>query len=112
MLQTGDAQLLRIFIGESDTLHHHPLWETILNQARAAHLAGCTVFRGEAGFGASSKIHKAGILDLSTDLPVLIEIVDHPDRIQSFLPQLDSLMEEAGSHGLVTVEKVDVRFYR
>src|SRR5712672_3695353 len=103
-----DAVLLRIFIGESDRWEHHPLYEAIVLKAREAHLAGATVLRGPMGFGKSSRLHTAKILRLSMDLPVVIEIVDAEEKIQSFLPALDEMMKG----GLVTVEKVRVIQYR
>ena len=104
----SEAQLLRIFIGESDKHHGRPLYEAIVQLARARGLAGATVLHGIMGFGASSRLHTAKILRLSEDLPVVIEIVDKPDRIASFLPEIDSMITE----GLVTLEPVQVIAYR
>jgi hypothetical protein len=103
-----EAELLRIFIGEHDRHQGRPLHEVIVEQARRQGLAGATVLRGTLGFGANSRIHTARILRLSEDLPMVIEIVDRPDRIAAFLPVLDSLIVE----GLVTLEKVRVFAYR
>ena len=103
-----DAELLRIFIGESDHYGHRPLYEAIVEQARENGLAGATVTRGLMGFGKASRIHTAKILRLSEDLPVVIEIVDTPARIEAFLPQLDTMIGD----GLVTLEKVQVITYR
>ena len=103
-----DATLLRIFIGESDRWHRQPLYEAIVLKAREMHLAGATVLRGPMGFGKSSRLHTAKILRLSMDLPVVIEIVDAEEKIQSFLPALDEMMKG----GLVTLEKVKVIQYR
>jgi len=94
-----DAMLLRIFIGESDRWHHRPLYEAIVLKARELHLAGATVLRGPMGFGKSSVLHTAKILRLSMDLPLVIEIVDSEEKIQSFLPVLDQMMKG----GLVTL---------
>jgi PII-like signaling protein len=102
-----NAVLLRVFIGEDDRFEHHPLYEAIVLKARERHLAGATVFRGPMGFGHSSRLHTAKILRLSEDLPVVIEIVDSEEQINSFLPVLDGMM---GS-GLVTMEKVQVLQY-
>jgi uncharacterized protein len=104
----GPGELLRIFIGESDQWQGRPLHEAILLAAREQGLAGCTVVRGMAGFGAKSHIHTVKLLRLSEDLPIVIEIVDQPDRIAAFLPTLDSMVTE----GLVTLEKVSVLIYR
>ena len=102
------AELLRIYIGESDKFEGRPLFEVIVEQARHRGLAGATVLRGALGFGAHSRIHSAKILRLSEGLPMVIEIVDQPDRIAAFLPEIDSMVGE----GLVTRESVDVILYR
>jgi uncharacterized protein len=107
----GQAKLLRIFIGESDKLHHASLYETIVKEARAAKLAGATVFRGILGFGPTSHIRTSKILDLSSDLPVIIEIVDEESKIEGFLSKLSTMFEEADSGGLMTIEKVDIVRY-
>jgi len=78
----GDGQLLRVFIGESDRSGGRPLYEAIVRKARERGLAGATVLRGLEGFGAKSRIHTAKILRLSEDLPIVIEIVDRPERIE------------------------------
>jgi PII-like signaling protein len=101
------AVLLRIFIGEDDKFEGRPLYEAIVVKAREMHLAGATVLRGPMGFGASSRLHTTKILRLSEDLPLVIEIVDSEDRINGFLPTLDSMM----SSGLITLEKVQVLQY-
>jgi len=103
-----DSVLLRIFIGESDRWLHKPLYEAIVLAAREAHLAGATVLRGPMGFGKSTRVHSSKIVELSTDLPLVIEIVDSEEKITSFLPALDKMI--AG--GLVTLEKVKVLHYR
>jgi PII-like signaling protein len=103
-----DAELLRVFIGDSDRHHGKPLYEAIVEAAREQHLAGATVLRGYVGFGAHSRIHTAKILRLSEDLPVIVEIVDAPDKIEAFLPVLDGMMAE----GMVTVERIKVITYR
>jgi hypothetical protein len=103
-----EAVLLRIFIGESDRWEHQPLYEAIVLKARELRLAGATVLRGPMGFGKSSRLHTAKILRLSLDLPLVIEIVDSEEKIQSFLPLLDQMM----GGGLLTLEKVRVINYR
>jgi len=103
-----ESQLLRIFIGESDRFEGRPLVEVIVNRARERGMAGATVLHGTMGFGAHSRMHTAKILRLSEDLPVVIEIVDKPERIEAFLPELDEMIVE----GLVTLEKVRVMAYR
>jgi hypothetical protein len=104
---TAQAVRLSIHIGESDRHGHTPLHTEIVQRARAAGLAGATVLRGLEGFGASSVIHTSRLLTMSEDLPVVIIIVDTPDRIDGFLPQLDELIAE----GLVVREKVDIIKY-
>jgi PII-like signaling protein len=100
--------LLRIFVGESDTWHGRPLYEAIVRRAREEGLAGATVLRGIEGFGARSRIHTSRILRLSEDLPVVIEIVDEPERVEAVLPALDEMIGE----GLITLERVRVIAYR
>jgi PII-like signaling protein len=102
-----EAVLLRIFIGENDRWEHRPLYEAIVLKAREMQLGGATVLRGPMGFGHSSRLHTAKILRLSEDLPLVIEIVDSEEKINEFVPTLDSMM---GS-GLVTMEKVRVLQY-
>jgi hypothetical protein len=107
MLQR-EGRLLRIFVAEQDKHEGQPLYEWLLHKAREERLAGCTVLRGMAGFGADSHEHTSKILRLSADLPVVVEIIDAAERIEHFLPFVDEAVED----GLVTVEHVDVRFYR
>ena len=104
----AEAELLRIFIGESDKHGGRPLYEAIVEEARRRGMAGATVLRGTLGFGAHSRIHTAKVLRLSEDLPMVIEIVDAPERIAAFLPDLDGMMAE----GLVTLERVRLLVYR
>ena len=94
-----EARLLRIFIGESDKFEGRPLYQAIVERARLRELAGATVLRGYLGFGANSRIHSARILRLSEDLPMVIEIVDEPERISAFVAELDGMIGE----GLVTL---------
>lgn len=104
----GQGCLLRIFLGESDQWHGRPLYEALVLKARALHLAGATVLRGPMGFGAHSRLHTAKVLRLSEDLPIVIEIVDSEEKINSFLPIVDEMIAD----GLVTLEKVQVIQYR
>ena len=104
----SEAERLRIYIGESDKFEGRPLYEVIVEQARRHGLAGATVLRGTLGFGANSRIHSAKILRLSEDLPMVIEIIDKPERIAAILPEIDSMLGE----GLVTREAVHVILYR
>ena len=108
---SGQAVLLRVFVGESDKLGHLPLYEVIVKQARDADLAGATVLKGVMGFGATARIRTQKILDLSSDLPLVIEIVDEEDKVASFQVVLTDLFEEAGCGGLVTLENIRVVHY-
>jgi len=108
MILPQDGKLLRIFIGESDKYKGQPLYEWIVLKARDRGMAGATVLRGLEGFGAHSRLHTAKILRLSSDLPIVVEIVDTENKIESFLPLIDDAIGE----GLATVERVEVRFYR
>jgi hypothetical protein len=108
MILPREGHLLRIFIGENDRHENRPLYEWLVVKAREMGLAGATVLRGVEGFGAKSRLHTAKILRLSTDLPIVVEIVDTRDKIEAFLPVVDAAVPE----GLATVEKVDIRFYR
>ena len=103
-----EAELLRIFIGESDRHEGRPLYEAIVLEARKRGMAGATVLRGVMGFGADSRMHTAKILRLSEDLPIVVEIVDKPERIADFLPELDQMIQE----GLITLERARVIAYR
>jgi len=103
-----DGYLLRIFIGESDKKEGMPLYEWIVKRAKQEKLAGATVFRGIEGFGAKSHIHTAKILQLSTDLPIIIEIIDTPAKIDAFMPIVDEVVLD----GLATLEKATIRLYR
>ena len=102
-----EATLLRIFIGDADRHEGRPLYEAIVLAAREQHLAGATVLKSPLGFGKNSCLHTAKILQLSTDLPMVIEIVDVPEKIEAFLPVLGAMMKG----GLVTFEKVQVVHY-
>jgi PII-like signaling protein len=104
----GTGKLLRIFIGESDRHGGQPLYTAIVEAARQGGLSGATVFKGIEGFGGHSVVHAARVFDLSTDLPVLIEIVDTEERIRQFIPLLDGMVHE----GLVTLENVEIIHYK
>ncbi len=104
----SEAQLLRIFIGENDKYQGRPLYEALVELARRHGLAGATVLRGTLGFGAHSTLHTAKVLRISEALPMIVEIVDSPERIAELLPEIDGMISE----GLVTLEKVQVIAYR
>jgi len=103
-----EGQLLRIFIGESDRYEGKPLYEWLVLKAKELGLAGATVLRGLMGFGANSCIHTSKILRLSMDLPIVVEIVDTPEKIDAFLACVKDVVKE----GLVTLEKAKVQMYR
>src|SRR5215831_7640368 len=107
----GQSKLLRIFVGEIDKIGHQLLYEAILLAAKEQGLAGGTVLKGIMSYGASSRVHVARLIELSEDLPIVIEIVDREARIDSFLPTVNELMEKCGRGGLITIEKVDVLYY-
>jgi uncharacterized protein len=108
MILPEEGTLLRLFFGENDRHEGLPLYEWIVRKAREHGLAGATVLRGIEGFGAHSRVHTAKILRLSTDLPIIVEIVDTREKIERFLPVIDGAISE----GLATLEKVTIRFYR
>jgi hypothetical protein len=104
----GEGQLLRIFIGESDHWKGQPLHQAIVRLFRESGLAGATVIRGVEGFGASSRVHTTRLLQLSQDLPLVIEAVDTEEHIADLLPRLDEMVAE----GMMTLERVHVITYR
>jgi len=108
MVIPKEGHLLRIFIGESDRHEGKPLYEWIVLEARRLGMAGATVLRGLEGYGAHSRLHTAKVLRLSSDLPIVVEIVDTRDKIESLVPVIDAVIGE----GLVTIEPVEIRLYR
>jgi PII-like signaling protein len=104
----GERTLMRIFIGESDKYHGKPLYEALVHKFREKGLAGATVVRGVAGFGASSTVHTDKILRLSLDLPLIIEVVETEAAVQAILPELDAMI----GGGLITLERTRVIMYR
>ena len=103
-----EGKLLRIFVGEGDHWQGKPLYEAVVLEARRRGLAGATVIKGFMGFGAHSRIHTAKLLELSQDLPIVIEIVDAPDKIEAFMPDLEKMVGD----GLITLERAEVLLYR
>src|SRR6185312_11297860 len=106
------AKLLRIFVGESDKLGQQPLYEAIVFEAKKQSLSGATVTRGIMGFGANSKVHTTKLFEISTDLPLVIEIVDTEEKIRLFTKTVEQMFEETKSGGLITLEKAEVIRYR
>ena len=103
----GENVLMRIFIGESDRYDHRPLYEALVELLRKEGLAGATVLRGLCGFGAHSVFHTQKLLDLSADLPLIVEVVESKERIDSIMPRVDEMM----GGGMITLEKVTVIRY-
>lgn len=101
------AKRLRIYIGEADSWEGKSLYQALVLKARELDLAGASVFHGCTGYGASSRIHTASLIDLSADLPIMIEIIDSEEYIQKLLPFLDLMVKE----GLVTIDDVEVIKY-
>ncbi len=112
MENNPNARLLRIFIGESDKHGQQPLYETIVFEAKKQGLSGATVTRGIMGFGANSKVHTTKLLEISSDLPLVIEIVDTEDKIKKFTQTVEHLFEHTKSGGLITIEKAEVIRYK
>jgi uncharacterized protein len=104
----GEQVLLRIFIGESDRFQHIPLYEALVELFRSEGFAGATVLRGIAGFGAHSRYHTDRLLRLSSDLPIVVEVVDSRERFEGIMPRVDEMMDG----GMITMEKVYVSRYR
>ena len=107
MKDGGEKVLMRIFIGESDRQGHRPLYEVLVELFRKEGLAGATVLRGVSGFGAHSVYHTVKLLRLSTDMPLVIEVVDSQEKIDAVMPRVDEMMDG----GLITMEKVRVIHY-
>jgi uncharacterized protein len=104
---TDNGVLVRVFCGEGDRCEGKPLFRAIMEKARAAGLAGATVLRGITGFGANSIVHRS-MFEYSTDLPIVVEMVDTKEKIEAFLPQLDTMVKE----GMITMEYVCIVAYR
>lgn len=104
---SGEQVLLRIFIGESDKHVHIPLYEALMELFRTEGFAGATVLRGVAGFGARHMYHTDRLLRLSSDLPLVLEVVDSKERFEAVLPKVEAMMDG----GMITMEKVSVLRY-
>ncbi len=112
MENNPNARLLRIFVGESDKHGQQPLYETIVFEAKKQGLSGATVTRGIMGFGANSKVHTTKLFEISSDLPLIIEIVDVEDKIKMFTRTVEQLFEQTKSGGMITIEKAEVIRYK
>ncbi len=104
----GEQVLMRIFIGEGDRFEHKPLYEALVELLRTEGFAGATVLRGVCGFGANRVCHTQKLLDISADLPLVVEVVDTQEKINTIMPRIDSMM----GGGMITLEKVTVMRYR
>lgn len=107
MARAVEALRLRLYTCEGDQARGRPLWEVVLHEARDRGMAGATVFRGTVGFGAHATLHTTALLSLSTDLPLVVEILDTKERIDAFLPFLDEVVEQA----IVTLQDVQMLRY-
>lgn len=107
MRLAGPAKLLRIHVGESDRHEGRPLHLALVELFRRRGLAGATVLRGIEGYGAHAVVHAARILELSSDLPLIVEVIDTEDRIRAVLPEVRGMAGE----GLITLETVEVIAY-
>ena len=112
MEKKDNLKLLRIFVGESDKCRHKALYEEIIFLAKESGLAGATAMRGIMGFGAHSIIHKSKMIELSNDLPIIVEIVDTDDKIVKFIETVEQLFEESKNGGLITIENTEVILYK
>ena len=108
MMLPREGSLLRVFLGEADRHDGRSAFESIVLEARRRGLAGATVLRGILGYGGSSRLHSSKVLSLSEDLPIVVEIVDTRERLDAFVPFIESVVEE----GLVTIERAEILFYR
>jgi PII-like signaling protein len=104
----GENLLMRIFIAEGDRYEHRPLYEALVEMLRKEGFAGATVLRGVCGFGAHSVYHSQKLLDLSADLPMIIEAIESEEKVNAVMPRIDAMM----SGGMITMEKVRVIRYR
>jgi uncharacterized protein len=112
MLNNTDVKLLRIFIGESDKFGRQPFYEALVFEAKKQGLSGATVTRGLMGFGANSIVHTAKLFEISSDLPIVVEIVDTEEKIRDFLKIVDQMFEQTKSGGLITIEKAEIIRYK
>jgi hypothetical protein len=108
---TRDSKLLRIFIGSTNHLKHEPLYEAIVFAAKNNGLAGATVIKGIMSYGASSLVHTAKLMDISVNMPIIVEIIDHESKINDFVGIVSDMIAEANCGGLITMEKAEVLYY-
>jgi len=104
----GAQELLRIYINDGDRWQGRPLSQAIVAKVREAGLAGCTVLPSAGGFGSSGALHDARFEEAFLNLPLVVEIIDRPDRIEALIPVLDSMIPQ----GMITREKLQIRIHR
>ncbi|MGH2562120.1 MAG: DUF190 domain-containing protein [Thermomicrobiales bacterium] len=104
----GRGIRVRAYFGERDRHHGEPLWSALLQFLRRAGAAGGTITRGVAGYGAHSKIHAASLVDLSADLPLVLEWIDTEERVERLLPELEVMLQG----GLITTDPVTIVRYQ
>jgi uncharacterized protein len=112
ILEKGKAQILKIYLGEADRYHGKPLYEALVLGAREAGMAGATACKGMMSFGASHSIHTLKIFALSSDLPVIVEIIDSPEKIRTFAEQANQMLEKSGKGRLITIQDLEVFNYK
>lgn len=105
-MELQNLELLRIFVNEQARYGHHPLYEEIVREARLRELAGATVLRGVLSYGHDMLIKTSKIIEFSTNLPMVVEIVDHPEKIDGFLPELERMVRDAAGRVMITREVV------
>ena len=106
MMTFTESELLRVFVGEQEKLHHRPVYELLVSEALDHGMAGATVFRGLLSFGLSHKLHTTKILELAGDLPMVVEIIDSTEKIEEFLPLVEAMLRDADAKAMVTRESV------
>ncbi|MCE5300059.1 MAG: DUF190 domain-containing protein [Spirochaetia bacterium] len=104
----SDSVLLRIFVGEEEKFEGKPVYEAVVMKAREMNMAGATVLRGILGYGKTSRIRSARVIEMSQDLPVVVEIVDTEDRVRNFIPVIERMLKG----GMITMEKAQVLHYK
>ncbi len=103
----GKAKMLRIHFGEDDKWQGQPLYQAIVARCRELDIAGATVYRGIEGYGASTIIRKSHLFRLSSDSPILVQIIDTEENIRRLIPALDQMVAE----GLIAMSDVEVIKY-
>lgn len=108
----GQSKLLRVFVGELDKWQHRPFYEAVLRRAKDQGMAGATVIKGVLSYGSSSILHSSKLLDISEDLPMIVELIDTEEKIRAFAGQVSEMFEEAGCGGIITLEAAEVVYHK